>query len=72
MTHKVTVNVSIEIEVPESWSKDCKLEQVYRQANEYALHAVNHAIKASKLKARIIEKPIATITVVQERKGGAA
>jgi len=71
MSHKVTVSVTLEIEVPESWSRDCKLGQVYDQANDYARHAINHAIKASKLKAKIVGKPIATVAVIQERESGA-
>lgn len=71
MTHTVRVAVMLEIEVPQSWGRDCKLGQVYDQANEHALGAVRYAIKTSNLKAKIIGKPVATLVVVQEQKGGA-
>lgn len=70
MTHTVRVAVTLEIELPDSWGKNCTLGQVYEQANRAALVSVSHAIKESRLKAKIIGQPVATLTIVQEQKGG--
>lgn len=71
MSHTVRVAVTLELEVPDRWSKDCTLQQVYDQANRAAKYSVAHAIKASNLKAKIIGQPVATLVIVQEQKGGA-
>ncbi len=68
MTHKITVAVTLEIQVPDSWGRNCTLGQVFDQANHYAQHAINHAIKESKLKAKIVGKPVATAALVLEEK----
>lgn len=71
MTHTVRVAVTLEVEVPDRWGQQCTLQQVYDQANRAAQHSVAHAIRASNLKAKIIGKPVATLVIVHEQKGGA-
>lgn len=70
MNHTVRVAVTLELEVPDRWDKDCTLQQIYTQANHAAKASVAHAIKASNLKAKIIGQPVATLVIVQEQKGG--
>ena len=72
MTHTIRCAVTLEIEVPDRWGRDCTLGQIYDQANRAAVISVAHAIKASNLKAKIVGQPVATLVVVQELKGGAA
>lgn len=70
MTHTIRCAVTLEVEVPDQWDSRCTLGQVYDQANRAALVSVVHAIKASNLKAKIVGKPVATLVIVQEKKGG--
>lgn len=66
-----TVTVTLEIVVPDRWGNNCTLEQVYRQAERSAVGAMQHAIHASNIKAKIVGKPEVSAVVTTEKKGGA-
>lgn len=70
MTATARVTVTLEIIVPDSWGKSCPISQVYRQAADSAVGTINHAIRASNIKAKIIGTPEVTAVIAPEKKGG--
>ena len=53
-TAKARVQVTLEVEAGSGWGEECTIGQLYKQAEESAMIAVNNAIGKSGINARVI------------------
>ena len=69
MTSRVSafarVTITIEVESRSSWGSGCSIDQIERQAGQESLHALQDAMITSKLRARVIGKPIVSAVITK-------
>lgn len=68
MTTRATVQVTLEVEVPDRWGDDCMIGQVRKQAIDSAALALNKALRDSK-EIRVLEVLGRKVSVFEEKKG---
>lgn len=77
MTVHARVQITIEVDVPDSWGEECKLDQVKKQATEkveqllrqgFIVHQLTmHPGPRSNVEARIIGEPKVTAIMVESK-----
>ncbi len=63
---KVHVRVLLEICVPDTWSEDCPLSQVYKQAKDSAKNIIYQTISSSLKDIKIIGEAKAEAILIEE------
>lgn len=66
-----TVQLTLEINVGDSWGGDCAMDQVYKQARDSAVGMINEALGASKERLqnriKIVGTPSISAVVVERK-----